>query len=189
MLQRAPITAINHLLNDAPWARERLKPFAGQVVAIDIAPLVLQLEVATDGSVCAPTGDHAASVDITVPLASLPLVVQGVEALFRQVRISGNAEMAEAIGFVARNLRWDAEEDLARWVGDIAAHRLATTARAFLDWQKNTVISAAEGLSEYLTEERPLLMKPAPLKPFIDEVDDLRDAIARLEKRVDKLAR
>ena len=110
-----------------------------------------------------------------------------MEALFRHARISGPAEFAEAIGFVARNLEWDAEEDLSRFMGDIAAHRAVSTARAIFQWQKKAAINLAENLSEYLTEENRLLMKPAPIKPFIDEVDDLRDAIARLEKRVKKL--
>ena len=187
MLQQAPLAAINHLLAAAPWARSRLSPFAGQSFAIEIVPLALQAQITTDGLLCAPSADQTPSVEISVPFSALPLMAGGMEAVFRHARISGPAEFAEAIGFVARHLEWDAEEDLSRFIGDIAAHRLVGTARTLLDWQKRSAINLAENLSEYLTEENPVLMKPAPIKPFIDEVDELRDAIARLEKRVGKL--
>ncbi len=187
MLSQAPIAAINHLLAAAPWARDRLRPFAGQALAIDIMPMALVAQVTAGGLLCAPDEGVSASVEISLPVSALPLVAGGVEALFRHARISGPAEFAEAIGFVARNLEWDAEEDLSRFMGDIAAHRAVSTARAIFQWQKKAAINLAENLSEYLTEENRLLMKPAPIKPFIDEVDDLRDAIARLEKRVKKL--
>ncbi|MEY3201504.1 MAG: hypothetical protein RIR70_1054 [Pseudomonadota bacterium] len=185
MLNPAGLAAINHLLAAAPWARSKLSPFAGRVFAIQIPPLTFTAQVTAEGLLC--EGEDTPRVEISLPPAALPFMMSGMDAVFRHARISGEAEFAEAIGFVARNLAWDAEEDLSRFIGDIAAHRAVGTARAILAWQKQSAVNFAENLAEYLTEENRLLMKPSPIKPFIEEVDALRDAIARLEKRVGRL--
>lgn len=189
MLQTAPLAVINHLLKDAQWARMRLAPFASRSFTLEVPPLIMHAAITDEGYLAPPTGEQSPNVAITVPFSALPAAARGMDALFRQARISGEADFAEAIGFVARNLKWDLEEDLSRLVGDIAAHRLTQTARAVFDWQKQSLINATENLAEYLTEETGVLLKPAPLKPFLDEVDDLRDAVARLEKRLEKLER
>jgi len=185
MLAQAPIAAVNHLLAAAPWARDRLRPFAGRAFSIEIPPVKLTAEVTAEGLLANAQPENP-SVEISLPVTALPFMLSGMDAVFRHARISGEAQFAETIGFIARHLEWDAEEDLSRLVGDIAAHRAVGTARAIIEWQKHSAVSLAENLAEYLTEENRMLMKPAPIKPFIEEVDDLRDAIARLEKRVER---
>ena len=46
------------------------------------------------------------------------------------VRIDGDVQFAGDIQWLADNLRWDLEEDLARLMGDVPAHTLASMARA-----------------------------------------------------------
>ena len=48
--------------------------------------------------------------------------------------MQGDAEFAQEVSFLARNLTWDVEEDLSRVVGDIAAHRIVQGARQARDW-------------------------------------------------------
>ena len=104
-----------------------------------------------------------------------------------KVRIEGNAEFADALGFVFRNLRWDLEEDLSRIIGDIAAHRIVSTGVALGEAQKRFALGLTGNAVEYLTEEQPVLV----IRPMVQGLDEdmrkLRDAVARLEKRVDKL--
>ena len=106
----------------------------------------------------------------------------------RAVRIEGSAELAETLGFVIRNLRWDIEEDLSRLVGDIAAHRIATGARELASWQRQATRNLAENLAEYFTQEQPLIARRDAITGFSGDVDRLRDDVARLEKRVLKLS-
>jgi len=47
----------------------------------------------------------------------------------------------------------------------------------------------ATGLAEYLTEEKHLLVTPLRATEFVAEVDELRDAVERLDKRIDRLQR
>ena len=106
----------------------------------------------------------------------------------RAARIEGSAEFAEALGFVIRNLRWDAEEDLSTVVGDIAAHRIVTGTKEFVGWQQQAAQNLAANLAEYFTEEQPLIAKQADIAEFSSDIDRLRDDVARLEKRLQRLA-
>ena len=179
---------INHVLAQSDWAQERLRPFAGRVARIDMAPFDVGFMVANDGLLDAP--DPNAKIDVTLTLPSLSplLILQGVDALMRSVRLSGTVDFAEALGFIVRNLHWDAEEDLSKFVGDIAAHRLVGGARQFAGWQKQAAQNVAENMAEYFTEEQPLITKRAALAEFSGAVSTLRDDLARLEKRLARLS-
>jgi ubiquinone biosynthesis protein UbiJ len=180
------ITGLNRLLADAPWARERLQPFAGRTALLRLPPLDLALQVESDGSFS--VGDSA-EADVTLELspASLPKIVQGMDALMDDIRITGNANLADTLGFVLRNLRWDGEEALARIVGDIAAHRIFGGLREFGAWQRKTARNVVENLAEYLSEEQPVLVKRFALEEHAQRVSRLRDDLARLEKRLGRL--
>jgi ubiquinone biosynthesis protein UbiJ len=106
----------------------------------------------------------------------------------RAARIEGSAEFAEALGFVIRNLRWDAEEDLSRVVGDVAAHRLVKGSRELATRQQQAAQNFAANLAEYFTEEQPLIARQADIATFSADIDRLRDDVARLEKRLQRLA-
>jgi ubiquinone biosynthesis protein UbiJ len=194
MLRRAvislPVVAFfNHLLDDAPWARERLVPFSGRTTRVVLAPLPdLQFRVCEDGRVDASDAPHPHLV-VTLKPAALPLLARRDEALLREMTFTGDAELAAALQLLFRNLEWDVEEDLARVVGDVAAHRIASTAQSFVAWQREAAERAGRNVSEYLTEEAAILAQPADVTRFGGEVDELRDAVERLEKRLDRLER
>jgi len=104
------------------------------------------------------------------------------------VEMTGDAALAEEVSFIARNLSWDAEEDLSRVVGDIAARRIGRAARALDGWARDAAIRTAQGAAEYWTEESPLIASRVKVEGYVREVDELRDAVERLEKRVARLA-
>ncbi len=54
-------------------------------------------------------------------------------------------------------LRWDVEDDLARWFGDIAAARLVGGARALSSGLRGAAARLGNNLVEYLSQERPIL--------------------------------
>lgn len=187
MIEYAFITVFNRLLKRAPWARQRLQPHAGLLAKLDAQPISVMFEVTAEGMLQSSAKTNP-DVVLTLPLAELGQFAAGqVDAAMRSVHIQGNAEFADALGFVFRNLRWDAEEELAQIVGDVAAHRLANTGRAIVAAQRRMVESVAGNLVEYLTEERPMLVPRALNEQFADALRALRDAVARTEKRIDRL--
>ncbi len=190
MLDNAFLAVLNHLLAAAPWARERLQPHAGLVARLQLDTLGIDFCITPQGLAGSAAETAAADVVLSLPLAGLPqLALGGVDEVMRQVHLQGNAEFADALGFVFRNLRWDAEEDLARLLGDVAAHRLADGARSVAATQRRMLDGATGNLAEYLTEEAQMLVSRAAARQFDDELRALRDAVARTEKRIDRLER
>lgn len=180
----------NHLLSRSGWARERLQPFSGQTFCIDASPLKVISSIDGEGLLCAAPADTRPDVTLALPFAELPTILAGgTGRLMNHVRVSGNAEFAEALGFVFRNLSWDVEEDLSRVVGDISAHRIANSANAFAAAQKRALDGLTGNLAEYLREESGVLASRGEIAAFATEVARLRDDEARLEKRIARLKR
>ncbi|MFU2486335.1 ubiquinone biosynthesis accessory factor UbiJ [Thauera sp. WH-1] len=189
MLSSAFLSATNHLLAQSGWARQRLQPHAGQTARLALSPIGdVDFCVTADGYLAEWAGEAPPDVGLRVAVGELPrLLVDGLETAMRHVRIEGNAEFAEALGFVFRHLRWDAEEDLSRVFGDITAHRLMDTGRKLVAEGRRSAERVGGNVAEYLTEEAPLLVPRAALAPFAQSLVALRDDAARLEKRIRRL--
>lgn len=77
----------------------------------------------------APPG---AKPDLVLSLAAESPLVMLQSALSGKappVKIEGDVQLAADVGWLAENLRWDAEEDLSRLIGDAPAHALAEAGR------------------------------------------------------------
>lgn len=183
MLDLALLQALNHLLAAAPWARAKLAPFAGRRARLVLGPLPLEFRIAPDGTFeSLGTGEPA--VEIVLTAGAALALLQGREAMMRDARITGAADFAEALGFVLRKLDWDAEEDLSRAVGDIAAHRIMKTAGGIAAAQADAARRLAENVAEYLRYEQPVGIDKAALAAFSGEVDALRRDADALERRI-----
>jgi ubiquinone biosynthesis protein UbiJ len=184
MLADAALGWVNHLLAGEDWARERLKAFAGQTARLELGALSLPLAITASGY-CA-TGDRnaAASVTLKLPADAPLLALTDRPALRASTQISGAAELAESLGFVFRNLRWDAESDLALLTGDIAARRLLEGGKILVKWHQQQAKNLALGLAEYFTEENPSIARHWDVSTFCREISGLQEALAELEKRV-----
>lgn len=184
------LASANHLLAPANWARERLQPHAGRTGRLVLKPLLeIDFSVSGDGHLASWVSEDPPDVVLELSFAELPRLLEaGTSAAMRHVRIEGNAEFADAIGFVFRNLRWDAEEDLARVFGDIAARRITTAVRRTSAQGEQIVKRIGGSVGEYLVDEAAMLVPASALPPFRDELTRLRDALARLDKRIDRLA-
>ena len=181
------LAAINHLLGEADWARQMLQPFAGRKVHVAMPPLSFDLTIGEDGHLRAGAMNAPADLDILLPGATPLLALQGVEPVLKAARISGPADLAEALNFVATHLRWDIEEDLSKIVGDIAAHRIVGTLDALGRWQRDASRNLFENIGEYLVEENPMLAKPADIGVLADDIRRLLDNLAALEARITHL--
>jgi ubiquinone biosynthesis protein UbiJ len=187
LFPRPATSALNHVLRSAPLALERLQRHAGRTVAFHVGPATLTFTIQTTGEVTPAL--PAASRDLEVHLSPflLPRLAAREEAAFGEMRMEGDAALAEDVAFLARHLTWDAEGDLARVIGDIPAHRAASAARAVRDWARDSQARMAQSAAEYWTEEQPLIASRVKVESFVREVSELKEALARLEERVDRL--
>jgi len=183
-----PVTAaLNHILRATPVAMERLRPYAGRTAAFHVGPVTFAWTVQTTGEVTAAVPDAARDLEVRLSPFLLPRLALQDEAAFREVEMQGDAEFAQEVSFLARHLRWDFEEDLSKVVGDIAAHRAARVAAATAHWASEGVKRTAASAAEYWTEEDPLIATRVKVEDFVRGVSELRDALERLEKRLQRL--
>jgi len=187
MLDRPLLALLNRVLRQESWARQRLRPFAGRSVRISAPPLLsLTLVVSQDGTF------HGASVevpDVSIALpehAPLRHFGRPQEAL-AAARLEGAADFAEALGFVFRNLRWDAEEELANVLGDIPARRLAGLARGVAGWPREVLGRISANVGEYLGREQPALPPQAAARQLADDISQAAQQVKDLEQRLSRL--
>jgi ubiquinone biosynthesis protein UbiJ len=181
--ERPVAAALNHLLSRQPQLREILSAHAGKSARIALGNVQLELMVATDGLLQTATGDEP-NVTIRIKPSDLPQILSNMDRAFSYVSLSGDAEFAKAISEVAQGLHWEAEEDLAPFVGDIAAVRIAQAARATVQNVRSGGGKLIEQIAEYLLEENPMLLYRKAGEDFASQVAALRDDVERLGKRI-----
>ncbi|MCY7371754.1 MAG: hypothetical protein LH479_13070 [Polaromonas sp.] len=124
---------INHVVGQEREAQSRLVRQKGSVVHLRFGVLEIDLLVTPAGLI--DRAPLSAKPDLLVvipadsPLALIDTVVSGAKP---PVRIEGDVQLAAEIAWLADNLRWDIEEDLARLIGDAPAHALADAGRRVL---------------------------------------------------------
>lgn len=173
---------LNHLLSQHSWAVARLRPHAGKTLQLRLPLTSAVLSIQEDGHFTPAV--PGAPVDATLipdPLAWLTssdarFIAGGEDAALAK-------ELAETLG----KMRWDVEEDLSRVLGDIAAHRLVSTATGVLEWHRNAAETIARSWIEHWQEESPLLAQPEPVRAFFKEVGELHDRVELLEKKIRQL--
>lgn len=188
MFAQPSAAALNHLLRQNAWAQQRLVRFAGRTARFDIAPFSFAYTILPDGML--QTAEPATSPDAVCVIAPtlLPRLALHDEGAHSEVRTEGDAALLTEIFFLSRNLRWDAAEDLSRFIGDIAAERIVQGVQTANRNLRDAALNLSHAAAEYWTEERPLIAKPRDLADFVQQVDRLRDDVARLEQRVRNLS-
>jgi ubiquinone biosynthesis protein UbiJ len=179
---------INHLLEGETWAREKLREHSAKTVLIHAGPLDVCLSVTAVGLVQPAAASTAPQLEVKLAPGPLLSVLRGEKNALKSAEVHGDAEFAADVMFLANNLRWDVEEDLSRIVGDIAAHRMVADTQRILAWERDARGRLAASVGEYLTDEAAVLAVSSAVQSFNGDVDRLRDDVARLEKRLQRLA-
>lgn len=187
MIPALYLPAINRLLRQNSWALQRLQPFAGKVVCVDCFPLRVLIGINQAGEAVSTAAD--ASPDVTLRLSPGVLLRMAARdaTAWNDIAVDGDPQLAAALNHIARNIRWDIEEDLSHVVGDIAAHRVVEAARRLDQWGRQGADHLARSFAEYWTEEQPLIARRVDVAQFGRDVETLRDDLARLEKRIERL--
>lgn len=195
---RALAAVLDHLLQQQPEGRRRLLPHAGKTLELRAGAISLRFSVSEDARLLPAAQEPAAEQGLAPPALRLDVDVArwlsaqlrgGAEAALGGVRIAGDAEFAQAVSWLLGHLRWDAEADLARVVGDVVAHRAARAAGAAAARARAFARRAETDAREWLREGPRAVVGRWELQSAAADVARLRDAAARLEKRVDALRR
>ena len=123
---------LNHVLASEPEAMQRLLRHKGQRIELLWREMRLQLQ-ATPAGLLERVESDGFDLRLTVideqPLDLLGALLQGRKP---KVRIEGDVQLAAEVNWLIDNVRWDAEEDLARLIGDAPAHTLGQLGRQAL---------------------------------------------------------
>ncbi|ROT44874.1 SCP2 domain-containing protein [Pusillimonas sp. NJUB218] len=190
----AGISALNRLLRREPWAAERLSRHAGKTVRFIIGRAEVSLVIGSQGTL--QSADAAVVPDVTLTLPEKQtgrlfdvIRHQDPEQIVDALHIQGDAGLANVVADLARHLRWDVEDDLARVVGDIPATRIMAGARAVSRSFAAAGQRLAGNVAEYLTEESPTLMAKAHLPVHQERTAQLLQQLDQLDRRVEQLER
>jgi len=203
--------AINHLLEQQPSARASFAEYHGAVFRI--APngpkgtaaltgatgssgqifdrLITDFTILEDGRL-SPGAVEPPRVTLQFELSpnlALDFLRDGSAGAMRRVRIEGDAALATAIAGLARQLRWDVEEDLSHVIGDLAAHRVGETVRSAAAGGRDLMDRARTTTLQWLIHDDGALVGRPALESFRDDLRRLRDDVERLAKRVERLDR
>ncbi|MBK8570813.1 MAG: hypothetical protein IPN81_13290 [Nitrosomonadales bacterium] len=181
-------SALNHLLTQSGWALQRLVVHAGKTARFTIAPFVFTYTIQSDGTLCAATADASVDANCTIPPSLLPRLAVHDEVAFAKIESCGDTTLLAEIFYLSRHLHWDAAEDLSHVTGDIAAERIVQYAKAGQQYIQGAALNLSQTLAEYWTEESPLLAKSTHIADFVQQTDKLRDDVARLEQRINRLS-
>ena len=191
MLPQTFAAIVNHLLSQQPQARVRLSEHAGRHLRVSAPPMLLAMNIVIleSGSIAMDSSGMDPDLVVSLDSARIPLVLARRSEALKHVNLAGNAALASLIQAVAAQLEWDFEEDLSRVFGDIAARRIASAGKALTAWQRDARHRVAENVSEYLTEENPMLVRHIELDQFRQDMHVLERDLDRVAVRITELRR
>ncbi len=194
-LAQTALSALNHVLRQQSWARDRLREHAGRsvrvVVESPLGPVSAGARIAEDGTL------EIAAVDApTVTLTLTPsvdalfgLLRDGPRGLTGALKVDGDVMVAAAVGEVAQHLRWDVEEDLSRVFGDRVAHRMGETARDGVRQAEDLRGRLETGVRDFLVREDRQLVGRDEMRTLTDAMRELEAIVGRLESKLGRDAR
>jgi ubiquinone biosynthesis accessory factor UbiJ len=188
MLQTLITRFLQHIIDQNQWAKPHLLPFAGKTIGFDFVLAKARLKILEDGSFSLGEKNDALEANIHAPPSLLLRMMAGDESAKMQFKITGDTHFATEISKVLQNMRWDFEDDLSKLTGDIAANKTVSFAKKAVATAKQQGKDAAEMLSEFWQEEKPILAKKWQVEQFNADVDNVKSDAARLEKRLQKLS-
>lgn len=188
MLKPIISKVLQHLIDQNSWAKPLLMNHSGKVLQLKITPMTAHLIVLEDGTLALAGETLPSDANITMSVTTALKMLAKNDSARNELVITGDHEFASEIGKVLSGLSWDIEEDLSHLIGDSAAYQSVKFAKTTSEGVKQQVQNLAEMLAEYWQEEQPMIAKKYQVETFNDEVDRLRDDVARLDKKIEKLA-
>ena len=186
-------TSINRYLALDPEKMAQFASLEGKVIAIDIKGIdeSLYLYPGADGLMVRGVFDGEADTTLSgtpLALARLGLSENAAPVLFSgEVKIAGDSRLGHQFKRLLSEVNIDWEEQLSTYLGDVLAHQLGNVARDWNHWFQRSKQSLALDLGEYLQEESRMVATKAELDRFVSRVDQLREAVDRLDARIRKL--
>lgn len=173
---------LNKLLALDPASAGRLPLLHGKPLRIVLQPVASALTLAVvDGQLRFLATDAVAAITLTGSMQDfLQAASSRGELSAGSLQVQGDVGAAQRWQQFFTDLQPDWEEELSKYLGDIAGPQLAAVLRSISSWLQQALRQLQQTGVEYAQEEARLLVPPAELQQFLTEVDRLRDDAERL---------
>jgi ubiquinone biosynthesis accessory factor UbiJ len=136
-VQQRIVLALNHVLQQESEAMARLSRQKGRVAQINVAQAAIMFIATPAGLLDLAPPDAKADLTLTVtdsnPFTLLQTSLRGEKPA---IQVQGDVQLAAEVNWLVDHVRWDAEEDLSRILGDVPAHSLMQVLRQAGDMLK-----------------------------------------------------
>ena len=184
----AACRGINHVLSSEPWATGELARHAGKTILLKLPVGDLSFEITPAGLLAVSEASDTSSLVLELSAKALSELTGSTGSLreqaFKAVKITGDADLAQLLGRLVGQVRWEYEEDLARLVGDAPANFAVRQGKKFVSASKSAASDLLSNVVEYVSEERKVLLNQRDFMAHKNELNELRDAVDRMEKRI-----
>ena len=184
----AACRGINHVLSSEPWATGELARHAGKTILLKLPVGDLCFEITPAGLLAVSEASDTSSLVLELSAKALSELTGSTGSLreqaFKAVKITGDADLAQLLGRLVGQVRWEYEEDLARLVGDATANFAVRQGKKFVSASKSAASDLLSNVVEYVSEERKVLLNQRDFIAHKNELNELRDAVDRMEKRI-----
>lgn len=187
------IDAINTYLRLDPESKSRLARLQGKAITIELLPFHVIFH-------CFFYSDH---VDLQMneetitrtKISGTPLQMLGVmmtkenrQRFFADdLRIEGDAELANEVIQLFDELTIDWQEQMSRVIGDVPTHQFGRLLNRATNWLRQTEQTFAQDINEYVHEEAAWFPTREALQDFFDSIDHTRMDVDRLEAKILRL--
>lgn len=179
------LAILNHLLSQNPTLRAKLSTRYGRRVGISAPPFLIKGVIGQDGFLTAC--DDPAEAILHCHLAGLLDHCARHPPNGAYFRLSGDDELAQFIARCFGRIQYSAYEDLAKYLGDLCAHRIERTLEQARGAYQAFYWQLLDHGIDYLHHEKQLLPPKKDVHSFMIGVDMLRDDVERLEKHLQQL--
>jgi len=166
---------------------------AGKVILLKLPVGNLCFELTPKGSLASLAEFDAPSLELDISAEVMSALAGGSgglrEQAMKSVKITGDADLAQLLGRLAGQIRWEYEEDLARLIGDAPANFAVNQGKKLISAGRSAVSDLLGNMVEYVSEERKVLLNKRDFMIRKNELNTLRDAVDRMEKRIQLLER
>ncbi|MGD2118423.1 MAG: SCP2 sterol-binding domain-containing protein [Chromatiales bacterium] len=186
-------TAFNQYLALDPEISQRFAELHGRSVGIELLGTGIKLFFIPEQNGRVQVLSHLEAEPDCLISGTLPALLRSSgdaasDQLFSgNVKISGDTGLAQKFTRLLLQVDIDLEEQLSRLTGDVIAHEVGNRVRQTSAWLQRARKHVGLDMQEYLQEEIRVLPNPIELQNFFADVDDTRDAVERLEARVQRL--
>jgi len=187
----AACRGINHVLGSEPWASAELAKHASKTILLKMPLGELAFKITSAGLLEALQGLDSPTLSLEISSKALGDLAASSGTLrnqaFKAVKITGDADLAQLLGRLAGQLRWEYEEDLARLVGDAPTNFTVRQGKKFIAASRSAASDFLDNVVEYVSEERKVLLNKRDFTAHKLALNDLRESIERIEKRIQLL--